>query len=377
MTKTRGAQKIDPTLTAKNLELTIANLALVKTNRFLEEFQKKLSKRGDADKAGLGEIIRKEIEKNMELRYLIKQAAKEATTSRADKLKLVQSNDLLHISKSVLTKDLRLEKARSTKLRSQLETASFDSISVAELLQKDAEIEQLTREILTIAKISSHDLQEPLKNIQVFSALLLEKEHHNLSKEGKEYFERMQKSAARVRRLMQDLSEYSHLNKAFYKVVKTDLNKVLAEALKELIVSIRKTHTVVTSEKLPAIVVAPLHFRKIFKELLCNSMKFARPRLRPRVHIDHSIVVGGSEKEKGLGIRKKYHKISFTDNGIGFNPHYKDRIFEVFQKLGEKDQVGTGIGLASCKKIIENYNGRITANSKVGKGSTFVIYIPA
>jgi signal transduction histidine kinase len=376
--KIKPVRKKVPLQTVSNLELTVANIALEKTNLFLKDLQKRLSKEGAENKASLKAEIKKEIQKNLKLQKLISTGKKKAVIDNADILKLREAIGVLETSKIVLSKTIKTEGEKYKRLEHDMETeTSARRASLARLRQKDIEIEQLNREILTVAKISSHDLQEPLKNIQLFTSLLLEKEHDKLSLQGKEYFARMQTSVARVRKLMQDLSEYSHLNKSLYKVEKADLNKLLDQALQETNEVIVKTHAVVTSDDLPLLKVVPFHFKKIFKELICNSVTFTRPGVRPRLQVKCNITTGSELKGLFLSPRKQYYVISFIDNGAGFNPLYKDRIFEVFEKLDGKHAHGSGIGLATCKKIIENYDGRITADSVLGKGSTFKIFIAA
>lgn len=359
-----------------NLELTVANLALEKSKKFLSALENWLDEENDNGKAALNATIKKEIEKNTQLQKIIKAGKKQASLDNADKTKLKEAIGILKKSENTLAADLKNETLKYRKLRKEMETELETAIeNKAILKQKDIEIEQLNKEIMTVAKISSHDLQEPLKNIQLFTSLLIEKERGKLSKQGKEYFQRMQVSAARVRKLMQDLSDYSHLNKVFYKVEKADLNALLQEAKAELHDVILLKNAVINADRLPNLQVVPFHFKKIFKELLCNSLTFTRPKIRPEIEIKCVKVKGSELKALSLNPQKEYYHISFTDNGRGFHMRYKEKIFEVFQRLEINGNTGSGIGLATCKKIIENYDGRITANSEEGKGSVFNIFI--
>jgi signal transduction histidine kinase len=123
--------------------------------------------------------------------------------------------------------------------------------------------------------------------------------------------------------------------------------------------------------------IIPFQFRQLMHNLMTNSLKFANPAHPLRISIKCSINKGSELKEDKLIAEKRYCHISFADNGIGFDPQYKDKIFEVFQKLHSKEEyTGTGIGLAIVKKIVENHNGIITATGVLQKGATFDIYIP-
>jgi signal transduction histidine kinase len=359
-----------------DLERTIANLAIKRTNKFLDSLERRLSKVDTTDKEALEATIKSEIQKNHELQKIINAGQKRAILDGADRIKLEEAIEILKDSEIALSNTVKsgAEKFRILELDMAVETKAGVA-SRAKLRQKDEEIEKLNREILTVAKISSHDLQEPLKNIQVFASLLLEKEQDKLSPQGKDYFARMQKSASRIRKLMQDLSEYTHLNKSFYKVEKADLNKLLDDAREELKEPIAEAHADITADKLPRLQIVPFHFKKIFKELLSNSLAFKRKDVRLCITIKCREIAGADLENLLPNPNGDYYEITFSDNGIGFDPIYSERIFDVFQKLEGNESSASGIGLATCKKIIENYDGQIIAHGEPGKGSSFKIYV--
>ncbi len=250
--------------------------------------------------------------------------------------------------------------------------------------KRGTELSIANRELLAFNYISSHDLQEPLRKIQTFASLILDKEAQLLSPKGKDYFKRMQLSANRMQALIEDLLAYSRTNVADREFVNTDLNLIVGEVTEELSELIKEKKAVIEIDKLCDGDVIPFQIRQIMNNLLTNAIKFAKDDVPP--HIKISAVRGNSatfakeiakHSSSKLIKDKGYCRISVSDNGIGFNPQYKDKIFEVFQRLHVKENYpGTGIGLAIVKKIVQNHNGIITANGVPNEGSTFNIYLP-
>jgi signal transduction histidine kinase len=241
--------------------------------------------------------------------------------------------------------------------------------------------EQLVRSNLELgqfAHVASHDLQEPLRKIQSFSDRIVEKDGANLSEVTRDYFIRMKNAANRMQVLIDNLLSYSRINKSELNHQKVDLNMLLHRTKEELRHSIEEKKAVITSDKLPVMRVTEFQFQQLFSNLLSNSIKYQHAGNIPHVKISYEIVKGENNVAtafaNGAG---RFHKISFTDNGIGFDPQYSEKIFELFQRLhGRSEYSGTGIGLTICKKIVQNHNGIITASGQLGKGSTFDIYIP-
>jgi light-regulated signal transduction histidine kinase (bacteriophytochrome) len=262
--------------------------------------------------------------------------------------------------------------------------ASELSIANIELVfqnnEKEKRAEELViinTELLAFNYISSHDLQEPLRKIQTLAGRILEKETKNLTEIGKDYFHRIQLAAGRMRQLIEDLLVYSRTNIAERKFEIVDLNLIIDEVKAELKENIEEKHAVIEATEMCDIKIIPFQFRQLMHNLLRNALKFSSPKRRPHILIKSRIVKGKELKNAKLVGAKSYCHISVSDNGIGFEPEYKDRIFEVFQKLHGKEKYdGTGIGLAIVKKIVENHNGIVTATGKLNKGATFDIYIP-
>ena len=243
------------------------------------------------------------------------------------------------------------------------------------LEEKNRELERINEELSSFAYISSHDLQEPLRKIQTFSDRILELEYDNLSEKGRDYFQRMLRGASRMQKLIRDILAYSRTTTSEKIFELTDLNELLAQSKLELEVMITEKKAIVESDVLPSIKVIPFQMQQLFNNLLNNALKFSREGVRPHVVIRSEVVESDSVLPGGQP-RRVCH-LTFTDNGIGFEPVYAKKIFEVFQRLhGRSEYGGTGIGLAICKKIAENHHGIIRADSKPNEGATFHVYLP-
>ncbi|MGG7661603.1 PAS domain-containing sensor histidine kinase [Dyadobacter sp. BHUBP1] len=239
------------------------------------------------------------------------------------------------------------------------------------------ELVRTNMELAQFAYVASHDLQEPLRKIQTFATRILETEKDNLSDRGKDYFNRMQASSTRMQQLIVDLLAFSRANVAEKHLESADLNQVLQNVKDQLGDLIQAENAVITSDALPVREVIVYQFEQLFMNLIANALKFIGPGRTPVIEIRSGEVPGAAIPLAGADAGRLYQYISFADNGIGFDPQYKDRIFQVFQRLHSRSAYeGTGIGLAICKKIVENHKGLIDAIGKPGIGSTFIIYLP-
>jgi PAS domain S-box-containing protein len=247
-----------------------------------------------------------------------------------------------------------------------------------ELQQFNIELERKNKDLQSFAYISSHDLQEPLRKIQTFASRIVVKEYDNLSEYGKDNFNRMQNSAKRMQTLIQDLLSYSKTNSAERIFEKVDLNLLVEEVKGELWEDLKEKNAFVEADNLCYANVIPFQFRQLFVNLLSNSLKFSKPEVPPYIKIEAKIAKGKYLENEKLSPNSNYCHISVSDNGIGFESQYSEKIFEVFQRLhGKNEYKGTGIGLSIVKKIVENHNGIICAKGELNKGATFNIYIPA
>ncbi len=243
--------------------------------------------------------------------------------------------------------------------------------------KRAAELVIANKELVTFTYISSHDLQEPLRKIQTFANLVLEKEHANLSETGKGQLTRINAAANRMRALIEALLSYSQTNISERIFEDTDLNKLVEEVKIEFKDIIQEKQAVIETHFLSNAEIIPFQFSQLLRHFISNSLKFSSPDRPTHIVITSIIATGSALQEKLLVPDKHYCHISFSDNGIGFEPQFSQRIFEVFQRLHNKERYpGTGIGLAIVKRIVENHNGIITAQSELDKGVTFDIYIP-
>jgi PAS domain S-box-containing protein len=256
-----------------------------------------------------------------------------------------------------------------------------------ELAVKNSELEKMNKELESFTYVSSHDLQEPLRKIQTFSTRILEKEKANLSETGKDYFTRMQGAASRMQRLIEDLLAFSRASTGERVFEKMSLNTLVSEVEMELKDSISEKQAVIEVAQLCEVNIIPFQFRQLMHNLIGNALKFSKSDTIPRITITSEKLLLSKFQLTKMALDnlppalvitgKDYCHIRVRDNGIGFEPRFRERIFEVFQRLhGRNEYVGTGIGLAIVKKIVENHEGFITATGEVGEGASFDIYIP-
>lgn len=246
-----------------------------------------------------------------------------------------------------------------------------------ELEQKNIQLETANKDLVSFTYISSHDLQEPLRKIQTFADILLRDEEKNLSPSGKLYFGKMMNTVNRMRYLIEDLLTYSRTKSDDRVFESVNINTLLSDVKKDFEEVIKYKKAVIEATKSCQIEVIPFQFRQLLHNLISNSLKFAKPDVPTHIIIKSNIAPGGKLNNTLLLPTKKYCHIIFSDNGIGIDTQYKERIFEVFQRLNPVAEFpGTGIGLAICKRIVENHNGFITANGELNKGVRFDIYIP-
>lgn len=247
----------------------------------------------------------------------------------------------------------------------------------AELKEKNRELEYMNKELQSFAYISSHDLQEPLRKIQTFSSRIMEKEQFKLSENGKDNFRRIQSAAKRMQTLIEDLLAYSRSSNPEHTFEATRLDKIITEVLEDMREELQQKNAQVEVDVDCTLRVIPFQFRQMMHNLIGNSLKFSKPDESPVIRIRSIIAPGTSFDIQKLDKDKEYCHFSISDNGIGFESLYQEKIFGLFQRLHGKSQfAGTGIGLAIVKKIVENHQGIISAKSELGMGATFDIYIP-
>ncbi len=248
----------------------------------------------------------------------------------------------------------------------------------ADLEDKNETLRKMNEELESFTYISSHDLQEPLRKIQTFISILLEKDAAHLSDSAKNYLKRSQENAHRMQNLIRDLLAYSRLNVDIFPVETIALAGLVDEIRGDFEEEIQQCHVRIDVTGRAEVKVIVSQFRQLLINHISNSIKFAHPDRSPHIVIDNQLVAGNTLDFEGVNPTIPYSKITISDNGIGFDPNYRDRIFKVFQRLHiDPKYKGTGIGLAIVKKIADNHNGFITADATDGQGATFTLYLPA
>lgn len=237
------------------------------------------------------------------------------------------------------------------------------------------ELEMSNHDLQQFAFVASHDLKEPLRKIQVYSNIIKEKALPENNTSLNNYLDKVIVSSNRMSRLINDLLNYSRLSQELFFEV-SDLNKILQEILFDLELVIAEKKAAIHVEDLPTAEVIPGLIHQLFQNLISNALKFSKKSEAPVITIQSEIVEGKKVAEFVKGA-DEYCIIQVTDNGIGFDEKYTDKIFALFQRLNSRENYeGTGIGLAIAKKIIDKHHGFITAGSKINEGSTFKIVLP-
>jgi len=275
-------------------------------------------------------------------------------------------------------KNLEIQERHTKELEEKIRERTIELKNAnKELLQKNEDLINMNMELEAFAYVSSHDLQEPLRKIQTFAGRILEKEIQNLSDKGKTYFRLMQDAANRMQKLIEDLLDFSRLATVERKFETTDLNNIIEEVKLGLKLHIEEKKAIIDTDSHCEASIIVFQFRQLIQNLITNALKFSKPGVPPHITIKCKIIKGKDVPVKKLASTRNYCHISVTDKGMGFDNKFREKIFEVFQKLHGKDEYpGTGIGLATVKKIVDNHNGAVSATSKPDKGATFDIYIP-
>ncbi|RZJ72645.1 MAG: GAF domain-containing protein [Flavobacterium sp.] len=246
-----------------------------------------------------------------------------------------------------------------------------------ELKENNSSLEKINKELQSFNYISSHDLQEPLQKIKTLTSFITERENDNLSQKGKDYFKKIKNAADRMQALINDLLSYSRTNIAERNFEITDIDEVLQEVLSDIREDIQQKNAEITATEMCTSPVIRFQIKQLLHNLICNSLKFSRPGVNPQIVIRSILGKGKDFNHHELLAESGYCHISISDNGIGFDQDYKEKIFEMFQRLHERTlYAGTGIGLAIVKKIVENHNGLITARGRLNQGATFDIFLP-
>jgi signal transduction histidine kinase len=238
------------------------------------------------------------------------------------------------------------------------------------LLENIEQLKDANTELARFAYVASHDLQEPLRKIQTYGDLLKNKYSKVVDDQGRGYIERIQNGSSRLRNLIKDILSYSRLTENVETFVKSNLNHTLNEIIADLEFKIEESGAIIKIAPLPELFVNPGQIRQLFQNIIENAMKFSRKGVVPEINITCEV----SEK---INSSQLYCTIYVQDNGIGFDQSYAEQIFNLFKRLDDSSiHKGTGIGLAICKKIVEQHKGFISAKSTLNEGSVFIISLP-
>jgi light-regulated signal transduction histidine kinase (bacteriophytochrome) len=257
-----------------------------------------------------------------------------------------------------------------------------------ELEEKKEEIRALKRHIRQLYKsnkeleefayIASHDLQEPLRKIAMFGEQLRLKLGNLPDQESKLLLSRILASSASMKSLIDHLLEFSKVTPGTNNFSELDLHSLLNQVIDDLELKIEETQSRITVKGvLPTIEAVPSEMKQLFTNLVLNSIKFKKNEIPPAIEISVRKLTKEEKKMHHFQSSRTFYKIDILDNGIGFNEEYSNKIFQIFQRLHSKTEYpGTGIGLAICKKIVENHNGLIFAHGVPDEGATFTIVLP-
>jgi PAS domain S-box-containing protein len=252
-----------------------------------------------------------------------------------------------------------------------------EKIKAEEILhRRTAELQQSNANLQEFAFVASHDLKEPLRKISTLGDRLRQTERDNYTANGKVYLDKMITGAVRMQQMVDDLLALSQITTVNL-FEPTDLNQLLGEVLQTFESRIELLHATISAERLPTAAVVPSQFRQLFQNLISNSLKFTRNGVRPVLTITSDWPPESEIRPMNLREASSYVRITFTDNGIGFDNRFSEKIFAIFQRLhGKAEYEGTGIGLAICRKVMENHGGHLQAAGRPGEGSAFTIILP-
>jgi len=245
------------------------------------------------------------------------------------------------------------------------------------LKEQNFRLEQSIRELESFNHVASHDLQEPLRKIQTFLSRIPETDWNSLSDKGREFIIKSRTSAERMRSLIDDLLQFSSTNKNAEIFEQVNLNVLFENAKQELSTAIEDKQAIITADTFPEMKVIPFQIRQLFVNLIGNSLKYSREGIIPKIDITVENVSAKDYPSIRFNTEKRYFKFTFSDNGMGFEQQFAETIFILFNRLHTTDKFpGTGIGLAICKKIVENHAGFIEAKGNPNEGAVFTFFLP-
>jgi signal transduction histidine kinase len=325
----------------------------------------------DVVKAGI--TLRELMEYSVSLGNYTQEEAERALAERNDPQRLSSRSTIKQ-----RLKDGRIIAVMNEPMKGGGTIATYQDITEAELsadrmVEYTKKLEMSNRELVDFAYVASHDLQEPLRKIEAFGERLVKKYGSTLPEDGQMFVDRMQNAASRMRRLINDLLSYSRVTTGAKPFERLQLKDLLSEVVGDLQIRIEENQATVNIGDMPQVDCDATQMRQLMQNLIGNALKFKKPDISPVVTVsaemvsDHTLDLGG---EKAL-------RITIADNGIGFDNQFREQIFTIFQRLHSRNEYeGTGIGLATVRKIVERHKGSIMADGTPGEGAKFFITIP-
>jgi PAS domain S-box-containing protein len=261
-------------------------------------------------------------------------------------------------------------------------TDIHDQVLLTEELERKVKerthsLEVSNSELEQFAQVSSHDLQEPLRKIRTFSGLLKDNVYPDLDEDSKRYLDKIETTAERMSESLKALLNFTGLRREV-NFVPVNLNEIVSQVLIDLELMISQKNALIKVSTLPVIKAIPVQMQQLFYNLLNNSLKFSQKGIPPSIEISYrQLMEEELVKFPKLQHFKEYYEIVVSDNGIGFDEKYADKIFTIFQRLHQKSEYeGTGIGLSLVKKVVTNHGGEVYVHSQPNEGSTFHIILP-
>ncbi len=243
-----------------------------------------------------------------------------------------------------------------------------------QLLKNIDKLEDANRDLDRVAFMASHDLQEPLRKIRMFSDRLNSKYSSQIDDDGKNYIKRIQSATERLQDLISAIMTFSEVSAEKGLFSTSNMNGIISDVLNDIDEVVQEKKAKVIVDELPSLTVNPVLMKTLFHNLITNSLKYSKKEIEPLIHIYSEKGLG---KEDSMSKENQYCRIFVEDNGIGFEQKHAEQIFEMFKRLhSHTEYEGTGIGLALCKRIVEQHNGYISALSVPGTGSTFIVSLP-
>jgi PAS domain S-box-containing protein len=323
-----------------------------------EMYMRHLTPEDAAQLAALAEKARKDKE-SFEMEYVI--------TTRSGKQKVVSTK-----ARVITDKDGQISRIAGI-TRDLTAVRNFEKErerSIRELNRSNKELEEF-------AYVASHDLQEPVRKVATFGERLKSKYSTVLGDDGNLYLDRIMASTEYMRVLIDNLLEFSRTTRSSKAYQTCALDQVVRDVVAELDLKVEETKAQIKVGPLPVLEAVPSEMSQLFNNLVNNAIKFRKPETQPVISITADKVSKSDRDRFHLPMAVNFHTIIVQDNGIGFEPEYEEKIFQIFQRLhGKTEYAGSGIGLAICKKIIDNHEGVIYAEGKLGQGAKFVVILP-